>query len=61
MGYALVYLQIAHCFLASASNKSSVKANGYQHWWTDTDGEKPKYWEKTLSEFSCLHHRFHMD
>ena len=31
------------------------------HWWNDTDREKPKYSEKNLSQFHFLHYKSHID
>jgi len=30
-----------------------------EHWWNGTDGGKPKYWERNLSQCP-VHHKYHM-
>jgi hypothetical protein len=32
-----------------------------EHWWNDTDREKPKYSEKNLSQCPFVHHKAHMN
>ena len=30
-------------------------------WWNETDREKRKYWEYSLSKCHFIHHKFHVD
>ena len=32
-----------------------------EHCWNDTEGGRPKYLEKTLSQWQFIHHKLHMD
>jgi hypothetical protein len=34
---------------------------GLEQWWNDTDGGKPKYWERNLSQRHFVHQKYHMD
>jgi ribosomal protein L33 len=34
---------------------------GMEYWWNDTDRGKPKYSEKTQSEYHFFHQKSHMD
>jgi len=32
-----------------------------EDWWDDSDGGKPKYWEKSLFQCHYVHHTSHID
>jgi hypothetical protein len=32
-----------------------------EHWWNDTDMEKPTYSKENMSKCHFLHHKYHMD
>jgi len=56
-----VFLHGSKVLPACPSDSSSIRMKvSMEHWWNDNGREKPKYWERNLSQCQFVHHKPHV-